>query len=159
MARARITDKAGHGGDVHHMPRAPRPHAGQDRARHGEQAEHVGVEHGAYLAVVTLLHRCLVAITGVVDQHVDTAEAPDRSRHGRGDLRVVGDIQVQHQAAVAMALRQVGHPALVACRQHGARAARQHTAGEFAAEAGGASGDEPDRGISGGRGHADRFLK
>ena len=47
-----------------------------------DHAEVVGVEELADLGVLALLDRRHVAVAGVVDQHVDAAEASVRGRHG-----------------------------------------------------------------------------
>ena len=49
-------------------------HAGQDRLGQGDQSEEIGLEHGPDLVVFALLNSSEVAITGAIDQHVDSTE-------------------------------------------------------------------------------------
>ena len=56
-------------------PLALPAHDRQHRARHGEQAEDIGVELRADLVFLALFDGGLVAIAGIVYQHIDSPEA------------------------------------------------------------------------------------
>ena len=92
---------------------------------------------------MTVLDGRLVAVTGVVDEHVDAAESCLRFIHRCGDLRPVGHVEIKRQRPVPGSGHQAGHARLVAGGDHGAPAAFEHQAGQFAAETGGAAGDQP----------------
>ncbi len=146
IARAREAAEARHRGDVDDVA-APLPaHHGQHGARHGEEAEDVGLELGADLLRHALLDGGQVAVAGVVHQHVDAAERPHRGLHAGLDLVVVDHVERQRERAVLAALREILDARLVARRDDGPPAAVEHQLRQFAAEAGGAAGDEPHRG-------------
>jgi hypothetical protein len=129
---------------VHHQPVALRAHHRQHRLGHVDEPEHVGLEHVAHFLVVALLDGGEVAVARVVHQRVDAPEMLARLRHHVLDLLAAGHVQRQHQRAIAVAFGNVGHLRRVARGDHGAPSAREHQLGEFAAEAGGASRDQPD---------------
>ena len=133
------------------MKRIERPKHGQHRLGHAHQAEKVGLEHGADLLVLALLDRGHVAVAGIVHEHVDAAEGVTRRLHRRRHLGRLGDVQRHGLAAAAGAVLEVLHVLGLARGGDQTPAAVEHELGEFAPEAGGAAGDEPD-GI-GGEGH------
>ena len=122
-------------------------HAGQHRASHSEEAEHVGIELRANFRLLAFFYGRLIAVAGVVDQHIDASEFRFGGGDSRGDLRRIRHVEIECQRAVAGSFDQGSEPCLVARSDHCAPAAREHECGEFMAEAGGASSDEPDGGI------------
>ena len=93
--------------------------------------------------VVALFDCCAVAIAGVVDQHVDTAEPLLGLLHGGRDLLGFGDVERGRENPIGCGVGQVGHPCDVARGDDGVVAGADHGIGERAAESGRAAGDEP----------------
>lgn len=56
------------------MARTSLTHGRQNRPRHGDQAEHVRLELSAIAGFVALLERDEVAVSGIVDDDVDTTD-------------------------------------------------------------------------------------
>ena len=111
---------------------------------HPGQAKKVRLHHGADFALFAFLNGAHVAKPGVVHQHVDAAEGRFGPLYGLCYFRLVRDVQLQGQRAALVASFQVLNFARVARRDDRAIAAIKHELGELPAEAGGASGDEPD---------------
>jgi hypothetical protein len=72
---------------------SPRPHAGKHRLGQGNEAEEIGLDHGAYFLILAFLHGRQIAVAGVVHQHVDAPEGAFRRRHGAGRLLAIGDVE------------------------------------------------------------------
>ena len=118
-------------------------HAGQHRLHHAERAEQVDLVHRLDGRFVALLDRGDIAIAGIVHEHVDRAEPRLRGRHRRTDLRGIGDVERQRKRAIGMGGDDVRHVPRLARGDDRLLADRQHMAGDGAADAGGAAGDEP----------------
>lgn len=125
------------------MARSAGAHGRQHRLDHVDGAEVVHVEQLSDLGVLTLFHRGQVAVSGVVDQHIDSAEAPVGRRHRGRDLAGVGHVERDGQRPVAELVGEVLHRLGAPRRHHHAVAGFQCGAGDFASEAGGASRDQP----------------
>ena len=67
----------------------------QERLGRPDHPEKVGVDLARELIVGDALERAREAVAGVVEEHVDATEG-DRLLRCRGDLRPVGDIELQH---------------------------------------------------------------
>ena len=91
-----------------------RPHDRQHGPRQCEQAEHVGVELGTDLVLQALLDCGLVAVAGIVHEHVYAAEALGRGMNPVCDLPCLDDVQRQRQGSVTRPLSKFGNPRLVA---------------------------------------------
>ncbi len=68
-------------------------HDRQHGARHGEKAEHIGLELRPDCLGLTFFDRREIAIAGVVHEHVDASEPLHGSRDTGVDLVIVDDIQ------------------------------------------------------------------
>ena len=64
------------------------------------QPEHVHVELAAGLGQRNVLDRAECAVSGVVDQYVDTPALGDDAGNQRGERRVVGDVETHRDDAV-----------------------------------------------------------
>ena len=82
------------------VPAPPLPHAGQHRLGQSHQAEEIGFEHGADFCVFAFLDRREIAVAGIIDQHVDAAEALFRQGHGSLDLGWRIDVERRAQTTV-----------------------------------------------------------
>ena len=121
-----------------------RAHDRQHRARHGREAEEIGVEHRAHVGVVAFLDRREIAVAGVVDEDIDAAEA-SLGRLDRGvDLLLLVDVEREREAVLVVARDNVVDLRLVARRHDDAIAALEQDDGEFPTESGRAAGDEPN---------------
>jgi hypothetical protein len=85
---------------------------------------------------ITLLDGGPVAVSGVVDQHVDAAEGILGLPHGGHYLLVVRHVEREGEGGIGIRLRQVRQPPRVACGDRGALTALKHRLGERAAKAG-----------------------
>jgi hypothetical protein len=72
------------------------------------RAEEDGLDLGAERLKGDLLDRGEVRVAGVVDHHVDAAEALDGPGDRVGRLRRVGDVERHGEKLVAVALRDAG---------------------------------------------------
>ena len=88
------------------MAAAPLTHPGQHRFRHRHRAEHVGGELALQIVHRGLLEHALVAVAGIVHQHVDRAGLPLGVGHGRGDRGVVGHVEHERMGTVARECRE-----------------------------------------------------
>ncbi len=91
-------------------PWPPLPHAGEHGLDHRDRAEHVGGELPLQVVYRGLLKGALVAVAGVVHQHVDWPGFLLRRPHRLGDRRIVRDIEQKWQRTFRRAecLRVVG---------------------------------------------------
>jgi hypothetical protein len=103
--------------------------AGSTERRHGEQAEDVGLELIADLLVVAFLDRRLVAVAGIVDEHIDAAEAVLRGLYAAADIWAESVTSRSTASALFVAGDQIGDARLVARGDDGRPAAGN---GEFA---------------------------
>ena len=109
---------------------------GQRRLDQRDGAEEVGREQPLHVGRITLLDSGPVAVSGVVDQHVDAAEGILGLTHRGSHLLVVGHVEREGEGRVGVRLRQVLQAPGVACGDRGVLAALQHRLGERAAKAG-----------------------
>ena len=123
VAGARRGDPRADRGDVHDRAAAARAHAGQHRLDHRDGAEEVGGEQPLHVGVVAFLDGGAVAVAGVVDQHVDAAEALPRPPHRLRDLRVVGHVERDRERRVRVGVGEVLHARDVARGDDGVVAA------------------------------------
>ena len=91
-------------GDLNDPAVALRAQHGQDRLRHPQRAEEVGLHLGADLGLGQLLDHAEMAVARVVDHHVQRAEALGRLPYGGEHVRAVGDVEPQGQHGVAVPL-------------------------------------------------------
>jgi hypothetical protein len=103
----------------------------------------VRLEQGADVGVVAFFDGAAVAVTGVVDQHVDAAEPLLGLLHSGGDLIGIGDVERDREHAIRRGVGEVGYSRDVASRDDGVVACADDRFGEGAAESGRAAGDEP----------------
>ena len=75
------------------MPAAPFAHGGQHRLDHRHGAEHIDLELAPQVVDRRFLQNALMAIAGVVDEHVDRADAGLDRGHRRRDPHGVGDVE------------------------------------------------------------------
>ena len=139
VAGAGKADEAADGADIHHVAGAAGAHAGQRRLGHGDEAEHVGFEHGAYFGILAFLDGGQVAVAGVVHEHVQAAELRLGGGDGGGDLARIVHVERQSQSAILVAGDEILHAGRVARGDDGAAAALQDGFRQFAAEARGAA--------------------
>jgi antitoxin VapB len=119
-------------------------HDRQHRARHGGEAEEIGVEHRAHVGVVAFFDGREIAVAGIVDEDVDAAE-PSFGRLDRGlDLILFVDVELKREAGLVMARDNVFDLGLVARRHDDAVAALKEDDGELPTESGRTAGDEPN---------------
>lgn len=117
-----------------------RQHGAQDVGR----AEDVGGELRLDLLAAALLDGAGEDVAGVVDEDVDAGGLREDGGDGGGERRVTGgDVEVVGEGAARL---QVGEVGGVAVGGDDGVAVLQGGQGQFAAEAGGAAGDEPDFG-------------
>src|SRR5258708_17930422 len=86
---------------------------GHDRERslgHRERAEQVGLEGGWGFGLAALLNRAEEAVTGVVDHHVEAAEACMRLRDRGANRSLVRDVQSDRRDLIAVALDEWRKP-------------------------------------------------
>ena len=121
-----------------------RAHDRQHRARHGGEAEEIGLEHRAYVGVVAFLNRGEIAVASVVDEDIDTAEA-SLGRFDRGvDLTLLVDVERERKAILWVAGDNVLDFGLVARRGDDAVAALEKDERQLATKSGRTAGDEPN---------------
>ena len=89
-------------------PGAAGAHAGQHGLGDGDGAEDVGGEQLGDGVLLALLHRGAVAVAGVVDQHVDPAEALLGGADGGGHLTGVGDVEGERERRLGEGVGEVG---------------------------------------------------
>jgi hypothetical protein len=118
----------------------------EDGLGEGDGAEEHRVHERPQVAHVDLLDGSHRAVTGVVDEHVDGAEALERRRHGSVDVLGAGDVQRGGQHPLGRGRDKVVECLRAAGGGDHAVAGPQRRAGELAAEARGAPRDEPDAG-------------
>jgi hypothetical protein len=80
-------------GNVHDRAAAPLAHPGQDSLDQRGRAEEVGGEEFLDLVPGCLLDGRAVAVAGVIDQDIDSAEALLGGAHDVTPLGVIGDIE------------------------------------------------------------------
>jgi hypothetical protein len=120
---------------------------GQDRPGDVEGAEEVGLHLGAHLIGAECLEEARVEVAGVVDEHVDAAEALDGGR-GRGVGRGgVGDVEGEGEQVVVRA-DGVGGALRVAAGRHDGVARGECRSCDVDAHAAARAGDEADLGVS-----------
>ena len=83
------------------LPGATLAHRGQHRLDHGHRAEHVDLELPSQIVDRGFLQNAFVAITGIVDENVDGADALLDLRHRGSDPRGVGDVEDRRMGALA----------------------------------------------------------
>jgi hypothetical protein len=101
-------------GDRHHVSRALLAHHGQDGAGDVHRADQSRRDLPLHLLGGRLLEVAGVEVGGVVDQHVDAAEALDGRLDRRLGVLWAGDVELDHQQVVRLAERSpdgVGVPA------------------------------------------------
>ena len=106
------------------------------------------LEHLAHGRVLAFLDGGQVTVTGVIDEHVDAAEMLFGLGDGVVDLGTFGDIQRQHEGAIAVTFDNVRDFRGVTRRDHRTPAALQHEFRQFAAKACGTASDQPDGVVS-----------
>ena len=129
-------------GDRHDVPRALLAHDGQDRARDVHRADQARRELALHLLGRQLLEVAGVEAGGVVDQHVDAAEAVDGRLDRRLGVLRAGDVELDDQQVVRVAERLrdgVG----VAAGGDDVVAGGQRGLGDVDAHAASGAGDEP----------------
>src|SRR5258708_18054207 len=92
------------------MARALGAHDRQRRLGHPERAEQVGLELGSGFGLADLLNRAEEAVTGVVDHHVEAAEACMRLRDRGANRSLVRDVQSDRRDLIAVALDEWRKP-------------------------------------------------
>ena len=144
IAGARKTDEAANRRDVDDRARLLGAHDRQHGARHGGEAEEIGVEHRAHVGVVAFFDSREIAVAGVVDEDVDAAE-PSFGRLDRSvDLILLVDVERKRKAVLGVARDNVVDLGLVARRHDDTVAALEENDGELPTESGRAAGDEPN---------------
>ena len=151
VARARVADDAGNRRDVDHVAAAAGAHARQHGTGQREQAEAVDLELVADRRIVAFLDRALVAVAGVVHQHIDRAETCQRGAHRGVDLRRLRDVQVLQQHPVAVRFQPGSALGDAAAGGDHAPTVCEHAPRQRQAEPGGAARNEPDEGRRGRR--------
>lgn len=139
-------DETADRGDVDDAAASLLAHAGEDGVGERDQAEEVGLKHGADLLVFTLFDGCEVTIPCVVDEDVDAAEFLLRLLDGLRHLRAVGYVKLEGKSRLLVSGDDVLQLIGFASGDDGAPAASKDEPGQLPAEAGRATGDEPDRG-------------
>jgi hypothetical protein len=126
---------------------AARAHARKDGLGQVDEAEHVGLEHGADLVVLTLLYRGQVAVAGIVDEDVNPAKAALCLANRIGDVRWPGHVQRGGQdGRIAGKFIQAGR---ISGRGDDAVTVPHDRPHQFLTKAGRAAGDKPDGSILG----------
>ncbi len=131
------------GGDVDDLAGAAGEHFWKDSLDHGDGREEIEADHLFDVVGGLVLHGSEAGPTGIVDQHVDSAEALLGQRERAGAIGGDGDVHHDGQRAVGADFRgELTEFVFAACGEDHARAG----AGEFksagAADAGGCAGDE-----------------
>ena len=108
IAGAGKTDETTHRGDVDDRPRLLGAHDRQHGARHRGEAEEIGVEHRAHVAVVAFLNSREIAIASVVDEDVDAAEAGLGGFDRSVDLILFVDVERKRKAGSLMTRDEIG---------------------------------------------------
>ena len=80
-------------GNVHDRAAAPLAHPGQDSLDQRGRAEEVGGKQLLDLVLGCLLDGRAVAVAGVIDQDIDSAETLSGGAHDVTPLGVIGDIE------------------------------------------------------------------
>jgi antitoxin VapB len=119
-------------------------HDRQHRARHGGEAEEIGVEHRAHVGVVAFFDGREIAVAGVVDEDVDAAEAGLGRLDRCVDLILLVNIERERKAILIMTGDNVFDLRLVARRHDDTTATLEQDDGELPTESGRAAGDEPN---------------
>jgi hypothetical protein len=152
-AEAGHGDHAAHRADLDDRAGAALAHVRERRPGQRDRAEVHRLHHVAEVVGLDLLDRADGAVAGVVDEHVEAAEAVERRGHRGGDLPAVGHVERHGMDAVGRGGDEVGERPGAPRRGDDAVAAGERGLHELAAEAGVAAGDEPDA-IGGWGGHA-----
>ena len=145
MPRSRVRHDASLRGHRDDMAPAPLAHERKHSASQGQGAEKVGFEHAPHRRVFALFHSSHVAITGVVDQHINVTERAEGIRHGGGNGAGVGNIQRQCHRLLRPRTDQVGDRLRATRSDRYPGTTFQRSAGDFPAKAAGAAGNQPDR--------------
>ena len=117
-------------------------HHGQHRPGHRHRAEQVGLDLRAHLLGRELLEEAGQEAAGVVEQHVDTAEAVDGSGHGVLGAVGVGHVEGGDEQVLVRADGRA-HGVGVAAGGHDVVTGGQGRAGELDAHAATGAGDKP----------------
>ncbi len=133
-----------HCADIDNAPRALGAHCRQYQLSHPQRAESVGLELAADLVHAEFLHRSRLRIPGVIDQRINAPGLCQHILHGGCHTGLVGHVQSQGGDVVA---RQIIDGLQPPRRSEDAPAffGQQERCG--AADAGGTTGDENDRGV------------
>ena len=126
-------------------PESAGPHCRQHRLDHIDRTEVVDIEQLSDLGVFALLDRGQIAVAGVVDQHIDSAECHLRRRDRGSDLAGVGHVESNRNGAVPELVDEVLHRIGPSRGHHHTVAVLKRCPRDLAPKAGGASGDQPTR--------------
>jgi len=147
IAAAGEADQPTDGGKVDDAPLAPGAHARQHRLGHGDEPEHIGLEHGPDFGVLALLDGGEIAVAGIVHQHVDPAEASLGLAHDGRHLAGHVDVQRGDQRRFREGF-EFPQGSAIPGGHHRPPAPGQDAPGQVPAEAGGTAGDEPNLRVS-----------
>jgi transcriptional regulator with XRE-family HTH domain len=136
-------DNARRGGDGDHVTGALRAHDREDRAGHIQRAEEVGLHLLAQLVLAGHFKEAGIEVTGVVDEHINAAEARDGDLGGGDGCCRVGDIEGQGEEVLVLA-ECLGDLRGVAGGGDDGVAGGEGRLGHVDAHAAGGAGDEPD---------------
>ena len=125
------------------VPDALLAHHGQHRARHVHRPDQVRDQLPLDLLGRQLLEEAGVEVAGVVDEHVDAAEALERCPHCRLRGREAGDVELDDQQVVGLAERVTDRLGVAAGRDDRV-AGGERGPGDVHAHAAAGAGDEPD---------------
>ena len=117
------------------MVAAPaRPHAGQHRLDQRHRSEKIAGEKLVHFGLVRFLNGGAVAVTGIVDEHIHSAELGFSLSHGLRDLCVVGHVQHKRERRVWIAGGDILDFRAVARGDDRVPSAFQHRLSKMAAE-------------------------
>lgn len=141
--KARESGQSAHRGNVQDVPAATLAHERQHGLDHGHGTEHVNVELMAEVVQRRLFDQPFMAVTGVIDQDIDSA-------HGAFDFRdhtchggAVGDVQQTSERIAGFQLLKVFARCFVTQRADDAVAGGQQGGGQGLAKSGADAGDQP----------------
>ena len=118
-------------------------HHGQHRACHVHRPDQIGGQLPLDLLGRQLLEEAGIEVAGVVDEHVDAAEALERRPHRRLRGREARDVELDDQQVVRLAERRTDRLGVAAGRDDG-MAGGECGLGDVHAHAAAGAGDEPD---------------
>jgi hypothetical protein len=113
-------------------------------AGQGDEAEDVGFELAADLFILALFDGGEVAVASIIHEHIDAAKTRFGIGNGPADGLLTGDIEGQCERGFRILISDILDLFRLAGGKHHALTAGEYLLGKLTAEAGGATGDEPD---------------